>query len=102
MTQYDLNLSGGNDKTTFYMGGQYLDQSGMIVRNSFKRYSGRLNLDHKINNWLSVGLNMNFIRTRNDRVSNDNAFSSPLQIVALSPVTPVIDPRTGKLLPGLL
>lgn len=95
LSQYDMNFSGGNDKTTFYMGGQYLDQTGIIVRNSFKRYNGRLNVDQKLNNWLTVGMNMSFARSLNERVSNDNAFSTPLQIVALSPTTPLIDPRTG-------
>ncbi len=95
MSQYDLSLSGGNEKTTFYMGGQYLDQKGIIARNSLKRYSGRINLENKVNNWLSVGMNLNFVRTVNKRVSNDNAFSTPLQIIALSPITPAIDPRTG-------
>ena len=95
ISQYDLNFSGGNDKTTFYMGGQVLDQSGIIVGNSLKRYSGRLNLEHKVRDWLSLGVNMSFARTINKRVSNDNAFSTPLQIVALSPITPFIDPRTG-------
>ena len=97
MSQYDLSVSGGNEKTTFYMGGQYLDQTGMLVRNSLKRYSSRLNLDHKINNWLGVGINMNFVRTKNERISNDNDFATPLQLVALMPITPIIDPRTGKL-----
>lgn len=95
ITQYDLSLSGGNDKTTFYMGGQYLDQTGIIQRNSLKRYNGRINIDHKFNNWLTAGMNMSFARTLNYRVSNDNAFSTPLQMVALSPITPKIDPRTG-------
>ena len=95
ISQYDLNFSGGNEKTTFYMGGQYLDQDGIIVRNNFKRYSGRLNLEHKVRDWLSFGMNMSFVRSNNNRVSNDNAFSTPLQIVALSPITPLIDPRTG-------
>ena len=95
ISQYDLNLSGGNDKTTFYMGGQYLDQQGIIIKNSLKKYSARLNLEHKVKDWLSVGINMNFARSLNRRVSNDNAFSTPLQIVALSPITPIIDPRTG-------
>ena len=31
ISQYDLNFSGGNDKTTFYMGGQYLDQTGITL-----------------------------------------------------------------------
>lgn len=95
LSQYDVNFSGGNDKTTFYMGGQYLDQTGIMVRNSYKRYNARLNVDQKLNNWFSVGMNMSFARSINKRVSNDNAFSTPLQIVALSPITPLIDPRTG-------
>ena len=95
ISQYDINFSGGSDKTTFYMGGQYLDQTGIVVANSLKRYSARLNLEHKVRDWLSLGMNMSFARTINKRVSNDNAFSTPLQIVALSPITPSIDPRTG-------
>ena len=95
ISQYDLNFSGGTDKTTFYMGGQYLDQQGIIIKNSLKRYSTRLNLEHKVRDWLSLGINMSFARTANKRVSNDNAFSTPLQIVALSPITPFIDPRSG-------
>lgn len=95
ISQYDLNFSGGSDKTTFYMGGQYLDQKGIIQRNSLKRYSGRVNLENKVNNWLTTGINLSFTRSLNKRISNDNAFSTPLQIVALSPITPEIDPRTG-------
>ncbi|WP_132052135.1 SusC/RagA family TonB-linked outer membrane protein [Pseudocnuella soli] len=95
ISQYDLSFSGGNERTTFYMGGQYLDQTGILLGNSYKKYNGRLNLDHKFNNWLNLGMNLNFARSLNDRVSNDNAFSNPLQIVALSPITPLIDPRTG-------
>ena len=95
ISQYDLSFTGGNDKTKFYASGQYLDQDGIIIRNSYKRYNGRLNVDHKLKDWLSVGMNMSFSRSQNNRISNDNAFSTPLQIVALSPITPVIDPRTG-------
>jgi TonB-linked SusC/RagA family outer membrane protein len=97
ITQYDLSFSGGNEKTTFYMGGQYLDQKGIMVRNKLNRYSGRLNIDHKLNSWLTLGMNMNFVRTLNNRITNDNGFATPLQIVALSPVSPLIDPRTGQL-----
>eukprot|EP00004_Rigifila_ramosa_P016587 TRINITY_DN3939_c0_g1_i1.p1 TRINITY_DN3939_c0_g1~~TRINITY_DN3939_c0_g1_i1.p1 ORF type:complete len:714 (-),score=-7.54 TRINITY_DN3939_c0_g1_i1:20-2161(-) len=95
ISQYDLNLSGGTDKTKFFISGQYLDQTGIIVRNSLKRYSTRFNIDHQMKDWLNIGMNLSFARTNNFRVSNDNAFSTPLQIIALSPITPLIDPRTG-------
>jgi TonB-linked SusC/RagA family outer membrane protein len=101
ITQYDLTLSGGNDKTIFYMGGQYLNQTGIMARNFYKRYSGRLNLENKVRDWLTMGMNMNYARSVNKRISNDNAFATPLQLVALSPITPAIDPRT-KLTSGAL
>ena len=101
VSQYDLNASGGNDKTSFYVSGQYLNQNGILVGNRFQRLSTRLNLDHKINDRLSIGMNLSVARTQNNRLADDNQFSTPLQIVALSPITPVIDPRTG-LLSGLL
>jgi TonB-linked SusC/RagA family outer membrane protein len=93
--QYDLSFSGGGDKTTYYIGGQALNQDGILKGNAFQRYSGRVNVDTKMSSTLDVGMNLNFTHTYNQRISNDNAFSTPLQIVALSPITPVIDPRTG-------
>jgi len=93
--QYDLNFSGGNDKTTYYIGGQALDQTGIIKGNGFKRYSGRVNIETKMFSNFTIGMNLDYTHTYNERISNDDQFSTPLQIVALSPITPVIDPRTG-------
>jgi len=93
--QADLQMSGGNEKTKFFVSGQYLDQSGIIIGNNLERVTGRLNLDHKANNWLSLGLTMNVARTLNRRLPDDNAFSNPLQSVALMPMTPSKDPNTG-------
>jgi len=101
--QYDLNFTGGTDKTKYYIGGQALDQDGILVGNSYKRYTGRLNLTTQANSFIDVGINLNFTNSINNRLSNDNAFSTPLQAVALSPITPFIDPRTGLIsgtLPG--
>ncbi|RFM25907.1 SusC/RagA family TonB-linked outer membrane protein [Deminuibacter soli] len=95
LSQYDLNVSGGNEKTKFFLSGQYLDQKGIILKNSYKRYGARLNLEHKVRSWLTAGLNLSFARSLNYRVSDDDQFSTPLQIIALSPITPYIDPRTG-------
>lgn len=95
ISQYDMSISGGTEKTKYYMSGQYLDQKGILLDNNYKRYSARINVDQQINNWLSGGMNLSFARSKNERVSNDDQFSTPLQIVALSPITPIIDPRTG-------
>jgi hypothetical protein len=61
------------------------------------KLSGRLNLDQKATDKLSFGIQMNLLRTEMDRVENDNAFATPLQLVAQAPVTLVYDPETGEL-----
>lgn len=93
---FDFTASGGTDKTTFYFGGGLTDQDGILIGNSFRRISGRLNLDHKATDKLSFGMNVNIANTINDRVTDDNEFSTPLQLVAQAPITPVRD-ADGKL-----
>ncbi len=95
INQMDLQFSGGNDKTKFYISGQYLDQKGTIIGNALKRYTGRVNIDQQANNWLNVGLNMSLARTENKRLPGDNAFSNPVQASAITPLTPFEDPETG-------
>jgi TonB-linked SusC/RagA family outer membrane protein len=97
ISQYNLSMSGGNEKTRFFLSGTHSDQKGIIVGNEFKRSSARINLDHSINQKFRVGTNISLIRSVNNRVPDDNAFSNPLQLVALPPIEPKIDPATGQL-----
>lgn len=92
---YNLAFQGGTDKTIFYVSGTYNDQKGFLIGNEINQYSTRLNLENQATNWLNLGVNLSLSRTLNKRLSGDNAFSTPMQIVALSPITPVIDPRTN-------
>lgn len=95
--QYDLSVRGGNAKTRFYISGFYNDQEAIVIVNRFKRYGGRINLDHNINEKLSIGMNASITRSQLERVSNDNAFSTPGQLVAQLPISPLTDPETGDL-----
>lgn len=95
MGQYDLNVSGGNDKTTFYISGQLLDQKGILIGNKLNRMSGRINLTHKVSDRFNLGFNMGLTRSLNNRISGDRQFDNPMQMVALPPMTPPTDPATG-------
>ena len=79
--EYNLSVSGGNDRATFYFSLGYLDDQGVIDGSGFKRYSGRLNGDYKVNDWLKVGANVayNFTNSRypgeqQNTASSGNAF----------------------------
>ncbi len=76
MQQYNLSANGGNEKTRFYASFAYSDDEGYTIGNNFKRMSGRLNLDHKVNERLSFKGNLSLSRVVNDRVSGSNSISS--------------------------
>ncbi len=95
MAQYDLNISGGNDKTAMYISGQWFDQSGILIGNNLNRISGRINLTHKVSDRFNIGFNTAIARNLNKRLSGDRQFDNPLQIVALPPMSPSVDPETG-------
>ncbi|TWI81465.1 TonB-linked SusC/RagA family outer membrane protein [Lacibacter cauensis] len=85
----EANASGGNEKTKYFISGSYNDQDGILFYNNFKRYAGRINLDQELNSRLKVGVNSTVSRSSARRVGADNLFNTPMQIVALAPITPV-------------
>ena len=87
----DVSAAGGNEKTRYYISGSYNGQDGILTGNNFNRISGRMNLDQELSGKFKVGVNMVISRTNADRVPEDNEFTTPMQIVALAPITPVRD-----------
>ncbi|MDQ3279545.1 MAG: SusC/RagA family TonB-linked outer membrane protein, partial [Bacteroidota bacterium] len=85
----DVSASGGNDRTRYYISGSYNNQDGILFGNNFDRISGRINLDQQLSNRFKMGLNLSVARTNAQRVAEDNEFFTPMQIVALAPITPV-------------
>lgn len=93
--QADMQIRGGTDKTKFFSSFQHLEQTGTMVGNELSRTTGRLNIDQKVNDWLDMGVSLSLSRTFNRRLPDDNAFSNPLQAIALMPMNPFTDPNTG-------
>ncbi len=54
---YDLSVSGGNEKTTFLASFRYSNNQGILKESSSELYNWRLKLDTKVKKWLDVGLN---------------------------------------------
>lgn len=55
-TNHQLSLTAGNEKTQIYAGLGYDKTAGIVLGSYFERYSGRVNLDHKVNDWLKIGV----------------------------------------------
>ena len=62
-----LSITGGNDKTRFFINGSATNENGIVRRTGFDRYSVRANIDHRISKNISISVNSNYIRTNTDR-----------------------------------
>jgi len=49
MQNHNIIVSGGSDKASFLASGTYLNQQGLIVNNSFRKYDLRINGDINVN-----------------------------------------------------
>jgi len=91
---HSLSISGGSDNTKYYMSMGYSTQEGIAKSNEMSRYSFRTNIEHKLNNWFSIGGNValtktdyNGLNTGRNSISG-NIFSATRQL----PNTPIYDP----------
>ena len=87
MQKHQLSVSGGNNNTTYYMSGEYLDQGGVAIGSGFKRYGFRINLDNKPREWITLGANLSFNQT-NEKIttSSESVIAEALQITPQVPV----------------
>ena len=53
---HQISLTAGTDKTHVYAGAGYSRNDGIVIGSYFERFSGRINVDHKVNEWLKVGI----------------------------------------------
>lgn len=57
---YGISFSGGNDKLTTYISGNVYDEDGAVKGYDYTRYSGRMNVDYKIRDYLTLHPKMSF------------------------------------------
>ena len=60
---YNLSVSGGDDKGYYSFSGNYTDQDGIIKNSGYKRYTLRANISRHVYDWLEIGTNQSFTNT---------------------------------------
>ncbi len=67
LTNTRLNVSGGNDKTKFFVSGNITSEDGTVRNTGFDRYSIRANIDHALTDRIKLGVSSNYIQSNTDR-----------------------------------
>lgn len=64
MENYDFSISGGNEKSTFMIRTNYMQQQGILRKSDFSRFGLRINSDHKLSKLFKIGENASFVYTK--------------------------------------
>lgn len=83
---HELSVTGGSEKSNYYVSASYMDNKGMVLGSNYKRYQIRFNSDHKIKDWIHFGNSLNIYS------SETNGINSLFHLAALKvPLTRVYD-----------
>lgn len=90
-TNYALGVSGGDEKTNYYLSGTYLDQEGVVMTNKVERYTFKLNLDHKVSKSIKVGSSIGYSKWKDVDVNEGWKYGAILASITGAPVTDVYE-----------
>ena len=71
--EYNLNVTGGNDRLQFYGSLGYLNNEGTVYNSDYDRYSARIKADYRLKDWVKIGTNINFAHSQYRTVPSDDS-----------------------------
>jgi len=75
---YDLSISGGDERTQFFISGSHNYQEGQIIMSNYSRSTGRMNLSHRASERFSINANISLSQQiTNGTIDRGNFVNSP-------------------------
>ena len=91
MQNYQVSVSGGNDRVNYAVSGGWMDQDGIIIGSDFSRFNSRVSVDTHFTKWLKMGGKLAFTRTNETVTLNDGSGGIIMQAMTMQPDVPVYD-----------
>ncbi|MEP7377485.1 MAG: SusC/RagA family TonB-linked outer membrane protein [Chitinophagaceae bacterium] len=86
-----VSLTGGSEKTSFFFSASQKDEEGIVKYTGYRNNSIRLNIDHRLNENIKIGVTTNYINSSADRGLFNNDNSGVTMGVALSSTPNFVD-----------
>ena len=91
--EYNVSVSAGTDKSSFYASISYLNNEGITAKSDYERLTGRLKADYQVKDWLKFGANMSYTHFDANSLGEDGASNSSGNIFAyatqIAPIYPL-------------
>ena len=85
MQSHQLSVSGGSENTQYAVSGGYFNQDGIIIGSGFERFTTRVNLDNKVNDWFKIGASLAYANTDEKITLNDGGDGIIMQALVMPP-----------------
>ncbi|MBE0424248.1 MAG: TonB-dependent receptor [Lutibacter sp.] len=85
VTNHNISISGGNEKTTAFFSANYYDEEGILIGNDYRRLNLRNKVDYNISSKLKFGHNISLSLNR----ATPKPFSAFTNAYKQSPLVPV-------------
>lgn len=72
---HNVNVSGGNDNTSYYFSAGYTDQQGILRKNAFQRLNTLFNVDSRLSKIFSMGGKISFSNENNLAATTSGSLS---------------------------
>ncbi len=82
-TDNNISISGGSDKTKYYVSGSYYFNQGIVKNTDFRRFSFRSNLEQELNSKLTFNIGLNYTNSVANEKPDGNSFFSPMNSVTI-------------------
>ena len=91
--EYNVNVSGGSDKGSFYASAGYLNDDGIIPNSAYQRFTARVRADYQIKKWFRLGANIGYVNTNTESTPNMDTDLGSTNIMyyatSIAPIYPV-------------
>jgi TonB-linked SusC/RagA family outer membrane protein len=92
VTNGDVNITGGNDASTYYFSTSIYNEDGIIDKSNFRRFSTRINSEHKVTEWLKLGENIQLSYANNNGFDNNNSQTGLIfSALRFNPAIPLVN-----------
>ncbi|HEX8528544.1 MAG TPA: SusC/RagA family TonB-linked outer membrane protein, partial [Cytophagales bacterium] len=83
-TDNSLSVSGGSDRTQYFLSFGYLKNQGIIRGTDFTRYNLRARIDQRLTKWVKLSGGLSYINSFSNEKANGNVFYSPINSVNIT------------------
>lgn len=89
---YKLSVSNGNENTQYYVSGNFMNQTGIVINTENTRYQLKANLNSKLFDWLNLTADINLAQVKGTSSDFGLHLGNPINTaISYAPIRPMFD-----------